>query len=362
MCGTNNKIKIECTEEEEKATVTCKNLYTVLKNENLYHIKEKFKTTYDVLNSLNSNFKQIELRKEFKKDGAIIYNSEGKPIMVIDIHTGDTIKVPITISKIEVKEVKEVKEGEEGEEGEKSKSSSCAPWMDIVWKEYKTFINKRAGSGTYVTDPKLNARAKEYHDYVHGSNNKQTGQTEPWCASFVSWNLKQVNILDNPKTASSQAFANHSSLKIIDKPAYGAIAVFRDFVYVGHSANEDFSVNGKMVSLKEGNIEYVQTNDFVTSIKKDGEIIFKANGSGHVNFVVSLVKGKEKSLVNCLGGNQDGGCISKKTYIYGKNQLVIAYGKTYRMSMGFFIPKFSTKCPDELLRRDKSYGFSTTDR
>jgi hypothetical protein len=36
MCA-NNKIKIDCTEEQGKAIVTCKDSYTVLKDENLYH-------------------------------------------------------------------------------------------------------------------------------------------------------------------------------------------------------------------------------------------------------------------------------------------------------------------------------------
>jgi len=75
--------------------------HTVLKNENLYTIKTKYETTYDILNSLNPNFETILLRKGFKIDGDIIYRN-GNPIMVIDIKIGDTIRVPINISNIEV--------------------------------------------------------------------------------------------------------------------------------------------------------------------------------------------------------------------------------------------------------------------
>jgi len=251
MCGTNNKIKIECTEEEEKATVTCKNLYTVLKNENLYHIKEKFKTTYDVLNSLNSNFKQIELRKEFKKDGAIIYNSKGKPIMVIDIHTGDTIKVPTTISKTEV--VKgNIKE---------AKSSSCAPWMKIVLREKGVRLN---GDDT---KNKGNSRIEEYLSTALAKG-EYTYETS-WCGAFVNWVMLKTGY---KQTVTKPAWAlNWSNFgKKITSPVYGAIGV-------------------------------------KSRITKEGK------RAGHVSFVIGISEdGKD---IFMLGGNQGGASILEiKTY------------------------------------------------
>jgi hypothetical protein len=234
------------------------------------------------------------------------------------------------------------------------KSSSCAPWMKIVLREKKTFTD-RMGKRIHESNPLFNAKIELYHKSTTNNNNYNSSTS--WCASFVSWCLNEVNI-ENPQSTSSQAFIGHKYLKKIEKPAYGAIAIFRDFLYLGDNKDEDFREDNKLVFFKN-EVEYVEKYGFVTSIKKNEKVIFQKNDKGHINFVISLVKGKEKSLVNCIGGNQDGGYISQNTYIYTKDQLFFAYGNTYRMFMGFYIPKNATICSH--VGEDKANTFSSLD-
>jgi hypothetical protein len=222
----------------------------------------------------------------------------------------------------------------------KSKSSSCAPWMDVALKEATSFYGQSTKAKTEkekINSEKLSIKVKEQY-HVVGKCDK-CGTNISWCASFVSWCLNEFETHKGipeskriPKSASSQAFMNPSYFKKIEKPAYGAIAVFRNFNYMGNDADKDFivrddKINSKTVFLKDGRIEYIQDNKgYTVSIKKNDEIIFDSRDSdnnifGHVNFVLKSPKRKEYSHVLCLGGNQNGGHISQNQYDYRKDKL-----------------------------------------
>lgn len=282
----------------------------------------KHKASYSI--AIEHNMSPDDLKKCNKH-----IETDAKGVMIL--HVNDKLYVN--------PKVKEVKVEAGDKRPKESNSSLCAPWMDVAWQEYKTFLDNK-GQRMHESYPLFNEKIKLYHQ----AGSLKSDSKLSWCASFICWCLNEIHIT-NPASASSQFFINHSSLKKIDKPAYGAIAVFRNFHYVGKNEKEDFSIqkNDRTVSFTNGSIELVKINDVVDSISKNGNVIFestqidnKGNKSkhGHINFVVDLAKKKE-GFVNCLGGNQDGGHISKNEYDCRKDKLYIAYGKTYRMFMGF---------------------------
>ena len=114
--------------------------------------------------------------------------------------------------------------------------------------------------GTKESSSTLYPMVKKYHKYVGWTfKTKKSCYKTAWCASFVSWTLNEAKY-KNPKTVGSRFYVGHKSLKKIDIPIYGAIAVF-----------SDCSKSGKLKS------------------------------SGHVAFVYGTLPKKRMAL---LGGNQ----------------------------------------------------------
>jgi len=207
---------------------------------------------------------------------------------------------------------------------------SCAPWMDVAFTELKE------AKGVSEKIEPLASMVIKYHKYVAPENNYDANIS--WCASFVSWCLNEAGITNNPKTMGSAVFINHQTLKKIDKPIFGAIAVFRDFI--GLMPKDKVKFNSNKVLFDNGTV-FNKIGGYITSISdKDDNIIFDSfiNGyrPGHVTFIYQLPISRDDILYG-LGGNQDGK-LSIKGYDYTGN-LVHSRKNIYRMFMGFFIPK-----------------------
>ncbi|MCB9234630.1 MAG: TIGR02594 family protein [Bacteroidia bacterium] len=128
------------------------------------------------------------------------------------------------------------------------------PWLSVA--EGEIGVTEIAGS-------KHNPRVIEYHSTTGGFKDDET----PWCASFVTWVLKSAG---KSSTGSASALSYRSYGTKLDKPAYGAIAVFSH-----------------------------------------------GGGKGHVGFVV----GKQGDKILVLGGNQSN-MVKVSAYDTGK---VVAY-------------------------------------
>jgi len=241
----------------------------------------------------------------------------------------------------------------------KKPKHSHTPWMDLAWSELHGDGKKiKSVKGLKEHEEPLKSMVIKYHNYVAPEKNYGAGIS--WCASFASWCLGEANI-ENPKHEGSRMFIDHQTLKTrIYKPAYGAIAVFRDFVATETSS--DFTIgddtNPKTVVFNE-EVQFIcdERNHHTAVINKEGEIIFNQHGGyGHVNFVVGVIKNKEESLIACLGGNQ-GNQVRVSKYDYTKNLVHAYYSDTkqkeiYRAFIGFYIPpikNFESHCTQNLI-------------
>ncbi len=101
-----------------------------------------------------------------------------------------------------------------------------APWMEIAIEEAKKAKGVHEG-----LEPMLGMGYK-YLRFAGINASPDDDENGQWCASFISWTINQSNFLV-PKTsrASSQGFIwfKDKIYKKIDKPVYGAIAVYTKF-------------------------------------------------------------------------------------------------------------------------------------
>jgi uncharacterized protein (TIGR02594 family) len=118
-----------------------------------------------------------------------------------------------------------------------------------------------------------NPRVVEYHSTTGGWGNDEVA----WCSSFVNWVMKKAG---HKPTGSAQAISWSRWGKKLDRPAYGAIAVF--------------SYGG---------------------------------GKGHVGFIV----GKKGDKLLILGGNQSN---TVKVSSFGKSQII-----AYVVPTGYDVPE-----------------------
>jgi uncharacterized protein (TIGR02594 family) len=91
-------------------------------------------------------------------------------------------------------------------------TNSSAPWMDYALKEAETKVKEY--------DPGSNPRIETY--LKSADLNKATDATA-WCGAFVHWSLSQAGI--KGAGASGNNYSNWG--KHLDKPKYGAIAIFK---------------------------------------------------------------------------------------------------------------------------------------
>ena len=191
------------------------------------------------------------------------------------------------------------KEGDVLEDGKEFMAR--APWMKKVISEAK----KGKGEKEWIYP--LTEMVEKYHKYSGNNGSYSTA----WCASFVSWALGSSKY-DNPKSVASRSYIDHPSLRKINTPVFGAIAVF-----------SDCNKNGK--------------------IKRQG----------HVAFVYGKISG---STYACLGGNQ-GDRLKVSSYDCSGNVFKSYTDKKgiihYKIFRGFYVPKdFDIKTSDKLTEKD----------
>lgn len=98
-----------------------------------------------------------------------------------------------------------------------------APWMEVALAEAKQWAGKKEDEIT---------KAANYHKLANpkGGMNSLVGNNHPWCASFVNWCLKKASYEISNSPASSQSFLGDKNFVKIDKPVYGAIVVWTNYV------------------------------------------------------------------------------------------------------------------------------------
>lgn len=190
-----------------------------------------------------------------------------------------------------------------------------APWMEHVVSESKL------GKGLKESQEPMYTMVQKYHVYVGITDDPTTTKIEnnpnnvAWCASFVSWCLGEAGY-KNPKTAGSRLYlkdkGSDKTMKLIDEPIYGAVAVFSD-------------------CSKSGTVK----------------------SSGHVGFVYGKKSGDTMLI---LGGNQ-GNKLKVSQYDCSKN-VFVSYTdskgvKHYKKFRGYYIPKdYEVKDADKLKASD----------
>jgi uncharacterized protein (TIGR02594 family) len=157
-----------------------------------------------------------------------------------------------------------------------------APWMNVAIREFSQWKGKQEGVIT-LTD--------NYHK-LSGVSNTWTIDKVPWCASFVSYCLKDGGYKIKA-SASSQFLVNNLEFVQIAKPIYGAIVVLR----------------------------------------------YK-NGSGHTGFIYGKTLKGDYAL---LGGNQ-GDAITLNSLNY--------YVKKAKANLvGYYIPKGYVECARKIIAK-----------
>ncbi|WEK18861.1 MAG: TIGR02594 family protein [Candidatus Pedobacter colombiensis] len=106
---------------------------------------------------------------------------------------------------------------------------SGTPWMDHAFME----------KGQREQNPGNNPRIIMY---LNSAGNKSKNDETPWCAAFAHWSMSKANIKGAGPTGNNWSTWGRG----LDKPAYGAIAVFRTG-HVGFVAGE--KSNGSLVIL-----------------------------------------------------------------------------------------------------------------
>ncbi|WP_246791819.1 TIGR02594 family protein [Burkholderia perseverans] len=121
-------------------------------------------------------------------------------------------------------------------------ASPQAPWMEFALQQAKFWHGQKEDVITKTIN---------YHKEVGGSLKSLVGNSNPWCASFVNWCLQSAKY---PKTAApmdSQSFRFSKNFVKIDKPVFGAVAVYKHpkgghaaFVYAQTSAGAPILLGG----------------------------------------------------------------------------------------------------------------------
>jgi hypothetical protein len=147
-----------------------------------------------------------------------------------------------------------------------------------------------------------------------------------WCAAFVSHMLYRSNYSKLMKSGSVD-FANSSKMVKIDRPVYGAISVWQNFVRSGADATK-FDTEGN-AGLQN------------TTVRFDG-VEYRKIYRGHIGLVYGKRRGSSDGHYLILGGNQKDKIMVREYDCTGTAfDHTVAYGpkiRGKRKHIGFFIP------------------------
>lgn len=197
-------------------------VYTVKKGDTLSKIAKRLRTTVKRIAVLNgiTDVNAISIGQELKLPGGASKPQELK------VSQSNQQMVPTGVSD---QGYPQVNVGERVE---------AAPWMKIALEQARVWAGKTEGGITV-----------NYHKEVGVSLSSIEGDSNPWCASFVNYCLisSRPAYRKSNTPARARSFAQDSSnFRRIDKPVYGAIAVFRRnggghacFVYASSKNHEN---------------------------------------------------------------------------------------------------------------------------
>ncbi|KWE66062.1 peptidoglycan-binding protein LysM [Burkholderia ubonensis] len=120
--------------------------------------------------------------------------------------------------------------------------SKEAPWMAFAIEQAKLWHGQKEAVITKTIN---------YHHEVGSALKSLVGDGNPWCASFVNWCLKQALYKMTAAPADSQSFRHSDNFVKIDKPVFGAVAVYKHrkgghaaFVYAQTSTGAPILLGG----------------------------------------------------------------------------------------------------------------------
>lgn len=218
---------------KSKACTFVNNLLTVrsfadLHSPPIHAQKKPLATRYvvqpgDTLSQIAAKFK-VDAKK-VQKDNEVKHADHIYPGLVLMIYRGDGAAPPrfsleIVPARPEgIASLTRSKEGKGHPVAILPTSQKRAPWMEIAIAEAKRWAGKKEDVIT---------KESNYHALLKTGLKTLVGNSNPWCASFVNWCLKQAGYPPTTAAASSQSFKRDKNYILIEKPVYGAIAVFTD--------------------------------------------------------------------------------------------------------------------------------------
>lgn len=152
-----------------------------------------------------------------------------------------------------------------------------APWMEYALAEAKRWAGKKEDEIT---------KKNNYHKLVNpkGGLNTLVGNSNPWCASFVNWCLKQGGHQISHSPASSQSFLSDKNFVRLDKPVYGAIVVWSNYVEATGKPDGSghvgflYGTNAVLGGNQSDAINFKSNADTTWHNKKKGRMIQKIRG------------------------------------------------------------------------------------
>ncbi|KVE72054.1 TIGR02594 family protein [Burkholderia vietnamiensis] len=120
--------------------------------------------------------------------------------------------------------------------------SGEAPWMTYALEQAKVWHGQKEAVITQTIN---------YHEEVGVHLKSLVGDGNPWCASFANWCLQRAGYPMTAAPADSQSFRHSKNFVKIDKPVFGAVAVYKHpkgghaaFVYAQTSAGAPILLGG----------------------------------------------------------------------------------------------------------------------
>jgi len=184
--------------------------YIVQPNDTLGKIAAKFKTSAEKIQKDN---KIRNPRLIMPSQKLLINKGEYSGATVSNIHKSRATNAPLAAVS------ERSKDGQGQPLGIIPVDQKRAPWMQFALDEAKAWGK---------VDEKEITKTKNYHKLASpkGGLNSLAGDSNPWCASFVSWCLLQAEYAITTEPARSRSFEKSDEFRKISEPIYGAIAVF----------------------------------------------------------------------------------------------------------------------------------------
>lgn len=152
-----------------------------------------------------------------------------------------------------------------------------APWMEFALHEAERWAGKKEDEI---------GKERNYHRLVNPKNGLKslTGSNNPWCASFVNWCLMQAGYPTSHSPASSQSFLSDKNFVRLDRPVYGSIVVWSNFLEstgkpdgTGH-VGFLYGTNAVLGGNQSDAINFKGNSDSTWSHNSKGKIIQKIRG------------------------------------------------------------------------------------